>query len=192
MDSHDLGLYVPGQPYVLCPTPWDTNQVACYSDGCLAAHGCLSYSVVYPVYWYSPGCVAAHAYEKKANKKKRPATHKKKNTPSDGKTLEDREEDARRILKSIGVDYATLTITQALTMHQEQHRTAEEKLALRVSIAEKIIDAETHEERAIQFAFFEREMERSPAVTDSLRAPFLKAAHHRMQPWKHAAKHMQK
>jgi len=153
--------------------------------------------MVYPFHWHPYGCQAAHAYDQKANKKKRRGSSVKKAKPADGKTLKQREEEAKRIVMSLAVDYATFTISQAMTMHQQQHRTAQERLALRATIAEKIINAETHEERAMQFAFFEQEMERSlehmdKGIKDGLRASFLKAAHHRMEPVKHAAAHMQK
>ena len=152
--------------------------------------------MVYPFHWHPYACQAAHAYDQKANKKKKRRSRRILQ-PADGKTLKQREEEGKRIVMSLAVDYATFTISQAMTMHQQQHRTAQERLALRATIAEKIINAETHEERAMQFAFFEQEMERSleqmdKPVKHTLRASFLKAAHHRMEPLKHAAAHMQK
>ena len=189
MECDGPGFYWPSQPYVVCPTPWDP-YVVCPTpwDPVLL--------MVYPFHWHPYGCQAAHAYDQKANKKKRPTTHKEKKKQSDGKTLKQREEDAKGIVMSLAVDYATFTISQAMTMHQQQDRTPQERLALRVTIAEKMINAETHEERAMQFAFFKQQMECSlqhldKGIKDDLRASFLKAAHHRMEPLKHAAADMQ-
>ena len=87
-----------------------------------------------------------------------------------------------------------MTFDRSFIMIQE-HCTLKERLALRVTIAKKMINGRTIEEKKEQFDIFEKEMESSiqdldKPVQDVLRSAFLKAAHHRMEPSKHLAKHM--
>ena len=140
-------------------------------------------------------CLINGAYDEKTKKKRKPKKSKNEKK-SDEKTLEQREEEAKEILKSLGVDYDAFDISTAIAMHQDEH-TAEQRLALRASIAAKSIYAETDEEKKQQFEEFVQKMDcaleafENP-LKDWLRSTFLKAAHHRMQPWRHAPKHMQK
>ena len=79
----------------------------------------------------------------------------------------------------------------------QEHCKQKERLALRVSIAKKMINGRTMEKQKEQFDTFAKEIETSiqdldKSLQDVLRSAFLKAAHHRMEPSKHLAKHMQK
>ena len=151
----------------------------CHPDGVICNHSS-----------HNGGC------DQTEKKKRRPKPNQKMKI-SDGKTLRQREKEAKDILMSLRVDYDALDMTSALAMHQQEQCTAEQRLALRATIAEKMINAETEEGKALQFELFVQEMARSLQDVDNptkawLRASFLKAAHHRMHPEKHAAKHMQK
>jgi len=79
----------------------------------------------------------------------------------------------------------------------QEHCQLEERLALRIIIAEKMINGRTIEEKKEQFSSFQKQMENSiqdldKPLQDDLRSAFLKAAHHRMDPLKHLGKHMLK
>ena len=128
-------------------------------------------------------------------KKRRPKTNKN-DKKSDDKTLQEREDEAKKVLMTLRVSYDALDMATALAMHVQKHYTSEQRLALRVAIAAKMIPAKTEEAKALQFASFVKEMDRSmPCVDDptktELRAIFLKAAYTRKEPKKHAAKHLQ-
>ena len=134
--------------------------------------------------------------KEKGKRHRKPKTNQQK-THSDNQTLKQREDIAKQVLRAMGVDYDTLDLSTALRMHQQQHCTLEERLALRVTIAEKMINGGTVEQQKEQFDTFAKEIDISiqdldKSQQDVLRSAFLKAAHHRMEPWKHLAKHMQK
>ena len=110
--------------------------------------------------------------------------------------MEQREDEAKDILMPLGADYDALDISKALEMHQQEQRTPQERLAFRASIAAKSICAETDEEKKQQFEEFVQKMDRALEAFENpikvwLRSVFLKAAHHRIDPYKHTAKNMQ-
>ena len=109
-----------------------------YSHAVSCTHGVICYH-----------CLHNGACDQKAKKNRRPKKNKKEKK-SDEKTLQQREDEAKDILMSLAVDYDALDISKALTMHQQEHRTAEERLALRATIAAKMINAETEEEKTKQ------------------------------------------
>ena len=134
-------------------------------------------------------------YEDRPKKKRKPKKSKNEKK-SDEKTLGEREEEAKKVLQSLGVDYDAFDICQALHMHQQKQRTPPERLAFRASIAAKSICAQTDEEKKLQFEEFVQNMDRALEAFENpikvwLRSVFLKAAHHRMDPYKHTAKNMQ-
>ena len=134
--------------------------------------------------------------KEKSKRHRNPKPNQKK-TQSDNQTLKQREDMAKQALQSMGVAYDTLDVSTALRMHQQQHCTLHQRLALRVTIAEKMINGGTVEQQKEQFDTFAKKIETliqdlDKSLQDVLRSAFLKAAHHRMEPWKHLAKHMQK
>ena len=175
-------------PYSLAPYWYDSPLVTCCHCGVIL-HCC-------PHGFMCNECLNNGAYGEKT-KKKRKAKKQKNEKKSDEKTLEEREKEAKEMLMSLGVDYDSFDISTAIQMHQAEH-TAEQRLALRASIAAKSIYAETDEEKKQQFQEFVHNMEcaletfEDDKVKEWLRSTFLKAAHHRIEPWRHTSKNMQK
>jgi hypothetical protein len=114
--------------------------------------------------------------------------------PSDGRSLQTREEDALALLKAGGVDGAQLSLEEAV----DKHRESTDKdfcRALRVAVASVRVKGQTEEDKRYELGLFYLDvtayvssLELEEKEEEKLRSAFLKAAHHRADRSKHLAK----